>query len=121
MCEERELRDFREGDDRAGVGNDDHSERVAVHDFVLQLVASELEVRNPTCGRMPDELGPGHTEEFRSPATRERPFAIEFEHDQLARSRLRRAAETLKQGHDVLVQFDVHGTHTLILLLRTIG
>src|SRR5207247_7825187 len=37
-----------------------HSERVAIHDFVLQLVASELEVRNPTCGRMPDELGPGH-------------------------------------------------------------
>ena len=69
MCEERELRNFREGDDRTGVGNDDHSERVAIHDFVLQLIASELEVRNPTCGRMPDELGPGHTEEFRSPAT----------------------------------------------------
>lgn len=118
MWEEMELRDFREGDNRTGVGNDDHSERVAIHDFVLQLVASELEVRNPTSGRMPDELGPGHTEEFRSLATRERPFAIEFEHDQLARRRLRRSAETLKQGHDVLVQFDVHGRHAVILLLR---
>jgi hypothetical protein len=46
--EEWEVIDFGQGDERARVRDDGHSERVAIGDLVAQLVTAELKVRNAT-------------------------------------------------------------------------